>query len=127
MQIAAMARIRGVAILVHTEFWMQVFGRGTPWQIRHRGNPGHFDVVEPDPEGEEPNNTEGNKQATAATQQHKGQSGEVKVESGKITEATQNKAGAQASTSRAVPLVNKKKRATLGGKREAKILTINIG
>jgi len=49
VQIAAMARIRGVAILVHTDFGLQVFGRGPAWQLKHRGNPGHFDVVEPDP------------------------------------------------------------------------------
>ena len=40
LQIAAMARIRGVAILVHTDFGLQVFGQGPSWQIRHTFQPG---------------------------------------------------------------------------------------
>ena len=50
VQIAAMARIRGVAILVHTDFGLQVFGQGPSWHIRHSLNPGHYDVIVPDPD-----------------------------------------------------------------------------
>ena len=125
LQIAAMARIRGVAILVHTDFGLQVFGHGPSWHIRHNLNPGHYDVIEPDQhqQGEEDDSARGAKgNKTEAEADGTKNRTDDKHDGRKAMPAEEGK---QDRPRR--PLLNKGEKTTLGGKREATVLTINVG
>ena len=127
LQIAAMARIRGVAVLVHTDFGLQVFGQGPSWQIRHTINPAHYDVIEPDPVTDGTGDCRRGKAAPALDKSQDDDTtgnskGDPSREEGPTIE--EDKGGAPL---RGRPVINKQKGNHPRGQNETKILTINIG
>ena len=121
-----MARIRGVAILVHTDFGLQVFGQGPSWHIRHTHNPGHYDVIEPDQleegVGDISRDGAGKKEMEGSAANDKDSAGE-QGPCGQARETAEGKQGSPHTKA----VINKGSKTTLGGRREAKVLTINVG